>query len=1715
MNSVIHAKCLPFVAEFLHCNDIYQFISAIIPQGKLEDVCTDAEFGSLTNCALANGFSHDIRAQFWNVGPFSHSNVDFSPSSDSSSMLSPLPGEIYRDLGRTFPSNSIFESRTQEYAEDVFKDNTQLQISRETTPGLAMLRDILHRFAVVRRRDVGYCQGVNYVVACLLQLQYPCSTHRPLFETTYSVNDAFVISSGHYANRTENFSFPRQEPLFIAKCSPLAGDSVPPLNNADNQARVSIIPNNASTTAGNSNGNWKGWWNYFWGDGSASHPVVNVVSPSITISDSGSKKGVAHAQHSVSTLSICEKNSVPQIQVVYDEIMVETVLNQLCNLSRLSGTDDMWRRELPRMTLVSYQLAELVRMHLPRVYEHILALEFDFTTLAAQWLIPLCSTMLPLCTLAHIWDILIFQQSNKILFRACLAFLGLLEGEILRMELSDFMQLLRAWRETTGITCCNMHHPYAVSFLQSHPSLEMLYRPREFVMLCLRYKVTRNTLYSLEEDFSLRLIEKKISYMEELTSKSLSWKMGLVKKRFPNPTISNEKCGQTSESLILDKSSSPSGGGFTQTHSKRTGASHRKQISSSNLTTTEEKQDLDGSVSQPNPPRKSLTLSEQVPSLKSDSPVIHMSRRRSSVATLNLTSSSDVEAPGNELSHQLEGNFGGADASEREKVNNNPKISGEKDDYRTVVTANENGHDPNIDCRAPRVPDVEVSMSDEEPIDLFIESLSNQWYLISKAPLLLPSWFCSPRKPQIYSLPIIQTMRSWKSLQPTIRSRLVSSFPAIRKTTQGLPDHSKIRNGANALSLDSEKKSLAPLMSEEFGWALRRSVDIDNRYGGISFSDIDGFSSEQSNSVSDSHVPDCNPDFEGGVSLGSHSDGTASNTVSLSSTFPRGVRTSSLPTPTSSTSTDEAGLPTLQAQSQNNHTPTRKSIQLRVGSPSKRQEMEIKEEQEDSTRNNSNIFVRREDETNSRDIRRSFTKGKVGLTPLQNKDSESNSTTADSAKQETPLSLRRANFLLKTPVLVRRIIQTPARLLQEDDWHRVRSAHSLLSATFSSVFLNTTNKMNEVDALAPPADTKSHQMTNKWQSLMKRQHYSLDNVLDKLLLQAPTTPVGTFNDLTCLGDILSQLSNTLITYNAYLRSLASDKLETSTKSSEPEFTYLKNRCHTKHFPDKDAMCIGLITLLDSELVAIQSYVASRCPQQLNSKRKEGAHCDDTLRSPAAGISDGAGTGLAIQTSLDNGAAALVNPPAILPSRSEAPRLSTAVSPSPLSPSAQASSEVYDVLSPPLTANNKENLLHVQQGLLYQRKAGAGAIVRRLPSASSSTTAFVNNVSPAPPSVTHHPGPDTASTTSAHTTPLRSPPSFAHFPDKDVYYLTYSRTNPTRIDNTALAKCMFLCAALDLRPYSNALQRDIEALTVSVRETRETLIRESRSLQHWARVQVEKEAELVRLLDEKHNIQKKLQDLIQHGNEVQSNVVGGTSPALEDEPVEKDSLSPILPPKYEESHRLSIIDGNNQESPRTDRQLAQPPTPSALPSSASSEYTKEFYNAIHSPHPVVSPGSRRASSVGFSLLTPQSISNNAFDPVVASSGLLSAQALVQRGVRERITASSSSSILPPSALRAVEPQIRRYSQMLAQLDLRIKACSGQWQAATWQATTARTEEEELLEKVSALSAQLVDLVSSEEAFKRRVYQKIWYSLSLVWCVQHGYNPQSISSETQGN
>lgn len=103
-----------------------------------------------------------------------------------------------------------------------------------------------------------------------------------------------------------------------------------------------------------------------------------------------------------------------------------------CIVERLLP-DDFFAPSLLGSRADQLVLADLVAAHLPKIAQHLAALQVDLTALTFGWFLSLFTDCLPVETLFRVWDVL-FVEGHDVLFRVALAVLKLNEAEICGCE---------------------------------------------------------------------------------------------------------------------------------------------------------------------------------------------------------------------------------------------------------------------------------------------------------------------------------------------------------------------------------------------------------------------------------------------------------------------------------------------------------------------------------------------------------------------------------------------------------------------------------------------------------------------------------------------------------------------------------------------------------------------------------------------------------------------------------------------------------------------------------------------------------------------------------------------------------------------------------------------------------------------------------------------------------------------------------------------------------------------------------------------------------------------------------------------------------------------------------------------------------------------------------------------------------------------------------
>lgn len=93
-----------------------------------------------------------------------------------------------------------------------------------------------------------------------------------------------------------------------------------------------------------------------------------------------------------------------------------------------------------------FVIGELVKQRRPLINEKVLELGIPWAVILTKWLICLFSEVLPVETVLRIWDVM-FAEGHKIIFRAALAIILILEEDI--MKANDITELADLFRNVS------------------------------------------------------------------------------------------------------------------------------------------------------------------------------------------------------------------------------------------------------------------------------------------------------------------------------------------------------------------------------------------------------------------------------------------------------------------------------------------------------------------------------------------------------------------------------------------------------------------------------------------------------------------------------------------------------------------------------------------------------------------------------------------------------------------------------------------------------------------------------------------------------------------------------------------------------------------------------------------------------------------------------------------------------------------------------------------------------------------------------------------------------------------------------------------------------------------------------------------------------------------------------------------------------------------
>ena len=402
-------------------------------------------------------------------------------------------GEISRDVSRTFPFHPLFYTtldRDVSEQERSYGTSSTHQHNSKLSLGERMLSNVLLALAIARP-NVGYCQGMNFVVGGLLIV----GTVVGRTSKRNGGDDAIVMSVADYLDAEVN---PNNDSSFLDSDKCLTEDSADKfttVHSVDDVTDLSEGTNglsldgfvdaindlgeckdNSSSTSDNRSCKSKN-------GRQGSHKTIDEVefspgylllvealvfsillniigennSSSTSKLPSSLKKPLAVTKSSNEGIIKSMKNigrSLSGCPVVKPD---RAVSSQGGNRSTRSGLAmwGMWQSDVPRMQRRVFQFDRLLRWTLPRLHAHLLEVEMAPEIIVAQWMGTLFAYCLPLSFVTEIWSY-IFSSEVEVgvrgeeggwsaVFRVAMALLIDRERDILEMDLQELSGLLRKW----------------------------------------------------------------------------------------------------------------------------------------------------------------------------------------------------------------------------------------------------------------------------------------------------------------------------------------------------------------------------------------------------------------------------------------------------------------------------------------------------------------------------------------------------------------------------------------------------------------------------------------------------------------------------------------------------------------------------------------------------------------------------------------------------------------------------------------------------------------------------------------------------------------------------------------------------------------------------------------------------------------------------------------------------------------------------------------------------------------------------------------------------------------------------------------------------------------------------------------------------------------------------------------------------------------------
>ena len=455
-------------------------------------------------------------------------------------------------MSRTFPFHPLFFTtldRDLSEQERSYGTSSSQQHSLKSSLGERMLSNVLLALAIARP-NVGYCQGMNFVVGGLLIVgtvvgrtskrnssddaviisvseyldaemnpndvagfsnidKHSAEDSADEFTTVHTVDDVMEVSEG-----TEGLSLSSviDAEIGVDGCK---DDSSP---FSDNQSCKSKNGKQASPRAVNEVEFSPGYLllvealvfsivlNII-GENSSSSKSRNKLSDGINFSKKttavtkSNNEGIIKSMKNIGrTLSGC--------QAVKPD---RALSSHGTNRSTRSGLAmwGMWQSDVPRMQRRVFQFDRLLRWTLPRLHAHLLEVEMAPEIIVAQWMGTLFAYCLPLSFVTEVWSY-IFSSEVEVglsgeeggwsaVFRVAMALLIDRERDILEMDLQELSGLLRKWSFKSSDNARILEDAHMLS-----------------------NRINEEVLLRLEQDFALEVLSQSTPLSATSTSSSTS-----------------------------------------------------------------------------------------------------------------------------------------------------------------------------------------------------------------------------------------------------------------------------------------------------------------------------------------------------------------------------------------------------------------------------------------------------------------------------------------------------------------------------------------------------------------------------------------------------------------------------------------------------------------------------------------------------------------------------------------------------------------------------------------------------------------------------------------------------------------------------------------------------------------------------------------------------------------------------------------------------------------------------------------------------------------------------------------------------------------------------------------------------------------------------------------------------------------------------------------